>query len=720
MADRELDVFAQSPPDWAVLPAAEVIKGVVEPETGMRTWRRRPNNPPVVRVADRYLTGVLDLRAIEFPYVLEFVRCRFENAPDLRQSKLAGAEFHGCHLPGLEARNLRCDNDIVILETTVDGAPINLTDAAIEGSLTLEHSTLNNPGGRALYGNRLTISGALLASGLTARGELRLPSLRVGGNLTLRGADLVNPNGLTITLNAANVDGNLICGQIFDAPEPKPFTSTGLMFFSNAQVSGAFVLRGAMLRPKTEDADPPPNDDPYYDIRATVVADRVQVRGNVLFDLGLHSTGTIRMVNGRIGGSLRLAGAEFDMSEGPGTRLRALNIDGASIDGDLNARQLTAHGQLRMVGVTVHGHANFDLANVDNPGDDVLEARHLVVRGNLECQALRVRGTVSLQGADIAVKFDLRGAHISEPGHHSRDGRPKPLLDMRAARVGRDLILGSSLDPCVIEGGLRIDRCTVGGTANLAGVTVGAECTEDRIALDATAFTAQQLLLTLGAPARGAVRLRHARCTSLEDNEHLFDAHGGVDLEDFRFEAFTDPVHVVDDEAIEQRLEWLARSGEYRPGPYDQLASVLRASGNDEHAATVLFTKQRRRYVALASGYQRLNFLPLIWSWLQRVLLGYGYRPMRALAWLIGLFAAGCLWFSLAGPLHEVNSDDHLSWNPVLYTLDLLVPIVDFGNKGRWYVDGPSQAFAEILTASGWILATTVAAALTRMLRRSN
>jgi hypothetical protein len=55
----------------------------------------------------------------------------------------------------------------------------------------------------------------------------------------------------------------------------------------------------------------------------------------------------------------------------------------------------------------------------------------------------------------------------------------------------------------------------------------------------------------------------------------------------------------------------------------------------------------------------------------------------------------------------------------VLYTLDLLVPIVDFGHKNRWQISGPSQWISVLLIAAGWILATTVAAGVTRMLRRN-
>lgn len=425
------------------------------------------------------------------------------------------------------------------------------------------------------------------------------------------------------------------------------------------------------------------------------------------------------MVNAHIHGSVRMAGSTLDISE-TSRPLRALNLDGTTIGSDCNARNLTVRGQARMVGVTVRGHARFERSVFYNPGEDAIEARQMAVGGSFECQAMRAHGSTSLQGAQIAVRFDLRGARFANPGRHVRDGSTKPLLDMRASRIRRELLFGSDTPPCVLYGKLRLDRCIIGSTLDLHGVTLGAMVTRSEIALEATALQVQQLVLTPKSAPRGKVVLRHANCTSFADNAELYAATGSVELEDFRFESFVNPVQVTDDEQVNTRLEWLhtGLGGAYRPGPYDQLASVLRASGNDEHASTVLLRKQQQRFAALSRGYRLLRPIVWLWSTLQWVVVGYGYRPMRALGWLVLLLAAGTAWFSMAGPLHVINADDDLPWNPFLYTLDLLMPIIDFGNKGRWQVVGLSQWFATMLTAGGWILATTVAAGLTRMLRR--
>jgi hypothetical protein len=76
------------------------------------------------------------------------------------------------------------------------------------------------------------------------------------------------------------------------------------------------------------------------------------------------------------------------------------------------------------------------------------------------------------------------------------------------------------------------------------------------------------------------------------------------------------------------------------------------------------------------------------------------------------------MWFAYKGPLVPINEQDHLPWNAWLYTIDLVVPIVDFGNKNRWQTPGASQWIASGLIVTGWILATTVAAGMTRMLKR--
>lgn len=725
-----LDPLEEFPPRWAYLDAADVIRQVDDPG-GVLRLRRKPTAPPVLRISDRFLVGTLDLRAVEFPYLLEFVRCRFERPPDLRQAKLAGCEFNRCWLPGLEGRNLNSDNDVLLVAGTVVDGTVDLTDADIHGSLVLRGSVLNNPGGLALHADRLQLAGALLAGGLEANGEVRIPGLRTGGNVNFGGARLTNPKGFTLNGNGLHVGGNLHLTT--HTVTGKRFRSTGRLFLPSARIDSDFSLRGARLDPPREDTRPEV-EERFFDPEATLIADRIRVDGNVDMDQGFASTGTLRIVNAHIGGSLRLTKATIDLSGGaepfeekvdgphPGPYPhRALHFDGTEVRGGIDARDARIAGQSRLVDVHAQGSVLFDGAVLCNRGGDALEGRRFTTGGNLDGRGITVFGSMLLPGAKVGANVDLGGSRFITPGHY-RDRSLKPSIDLRVAQIGRDLICAiRDGQPFSTHGEIRMRRAEVGRETNFRGAELGAGLAST--ALNAFGVITQELRLEVGVAPRGKINLRHARCASLGDNEQFWDAVGRIELDDFRYDALAVPVELEDDGQVKQRLRWLRKGMRdvYRPGPYDQFAAMLRASGNEEHASTVLLEKQRWRYVALAEGYRVLGPLVRVWSWLQLWIVGYGYRPIRALFWLLACLALGTAWFLGQPDPQPVSTDEvRLVWNPPLYTLDLIVPIVDFGHKNRWQFVGASQWISATLVAAGWILATTVAAGLTRMLRRTS
>jgi hypothetical protein len=740
------------PPPWAVLDAQEVVRQAVGPAGGMLRRRRPTSGPPVVRIEDRFLAGTLDLRALHFPYLLEFVRCRFEHPPDIRQARLAGLEFTGCYLPGLLARNVDSDNDISLLNTTVFGASVDVSDGRIRGSLNLSGSRLNNRGGRALHADRLELAGALLANNLDVVGEVRVPGLRSGGNVNFSGAYLRNTTGSALDGNGIRVGGNLLCGT--DAVTNRRFCATGWVFLPSARIEADLSMRAAQLRPGGADAVPPLVDDPYFDPLVTLYADRIHIAGNADLDKDFTSTGSVRMGGARIGGSLRLTGASVDISAGRQAPFEkaALHLDGATISGSLDARGVRVTGEWRLLDVSVAGSVRLDGAVLANPDDDVWVARRASVGVNFECRDAKIYGSMMMQEMRVGANLDLRASTLTRPGRYTRDRNIKPCLDIRAAQVGRDVICSAGNQPFSSAGEVRMTRATIGRLLTFVGaeltcygqteggraVTDPAQISDaDVSALNAFGVRTQELRLTMREPAKGRITLRQVQCAQLDDDENLWQATGGVDLDGFRYDTLALAIDLEDDERVRTRLRWMRAATKeiYRPGPYEQLASMLRANGNEEHADTVLIESQQHRYEALAKGFHVLGQPVLVWSWLQRWMVGYGYRPVRALAWLMMLLIVGSLWFWLF-PLHchpnvtdppgysgyvlcpLSNQDDHLVWNPFLFTLDLLIPIVDFGNKNRWSVPPDSMWLAATLTAAGWILATTVAAGLTRMLRK--
>ncbi len=674
----------------------------------------------MIRVVDRFLTGVLDLRAVELNYLLEFERCRFERPPDLRQAKLPGVEFRQCWLPGLAGRNLTSANDLSLDGCTVEGM-VDLTDSDIGGSVTLRDSRLREPGGLALHADRTKVAGALLAYGIRTEGEVRMAGARISGNCNFSGAALHNPAGFSLNGNGMLVGGNLLCGVW--AETDQHFTAHGTVMLPNARISSAFTMRRAALH-AGEDRSEPDLVDPHADPHAALVLDRITVSGDVELDRGFTSAGTLRMLNASVGGTLSLSGARLDAvrtQEGntePVGRGRAVHLDGAEIGGDVAARQLEMKGQFRMVDATVRGSLVLDGSTLDNPLADTVLANRCRVGSNFSAREANVAGVLELRAVHIGANLDLRGSRLIQPGQYRHQPGEKSSVDIGGATIGRDLICAKGHKEFVAHGGVRTRRAQIGRMANFAGAVLGDKL--DSHALNALGMQVPELVLTPVSPPKGKVTLRGASCTSLDDNETFWSATGRIDLEDFRYDSLRHSIDPQDDPAVLRRLRWLrqAMRHRYRPGPYDQLAALLRASGNEEHASTVLMEKQRLRYIAVAEGTRVVGPLVLLWSWLQRSMVGYGYRPGRALGWLVVSWVLGSTYFATGTALTVINADDTLEWNPWLFTIDLIVPIVDFGNKNRWQTHGASQWIASGLIVSGWVLATTVAAGLTRMLKR--
>ncbi|WP_460958440.1 hypothetical protein [Parasphingorhabdus pacifica] len=721
-ADEPLDVHARTFEPQQEIRAEFLRRKLVESpdESGWLGFLRRDGQPAAITIRDAVITGPLDLRAAELPYLLEFVRCRFDHCPDLRQVTLAGLVMQHCRLPGINARNLNTSNDTILRNCTSLGV-LDLADAELGGSLLLTDSELRNPGHRAVYADRLTVTGALLGLRLKVSGEIRVPGAKIGGNLNLSGAALRNRGRNVLNANGIQIGGSLRCDV--DPLGGGPFTAAGLLYMPSAHLQGDLRLRDAVLEPGM--SPPRRGESKHDDPICTLLLDRSTIRGDAQLDQSFVSGGTIRMVSTTISGDLRMSGANIDLSwcrsaaasvEQP---LRALHLDSSAIGGNFESGAVSLHGQLRMVDAQIGGSFQLNQANLVGPRTDVLQANRIRVGSNLDCRGSDITGTLQFQGAHIGANLDLRSASLRKPAWHQHRNAYKPSLDLRAAVVERDLVCAEGDRRFRAEGEVQLRRASVGRHSNFWGCVLGDG--SGRNSLNAFGLVTQELTLLPHEPPRGRLVLRQARCELLADNAVIWRSDGGVDVEDFTYDNFTQPIDATDGARVRERLSWLraAGSGRYQPGPYDQLTAVFRENGNEEHAVTVLIEKQRRRYQEIARTTRRPLRAPVrLWSLLQRITVNYGYRPMRALLWLLLFAALGTSWFS-RHELEPINQEDNPVWSPLLYTVDQLVPIVNLGHDVMWRAQGPSQWITVGLIAAGWILATTVAAGITRTLRRN-
>ncbi|NGN70252.1 hypothetical protein G5C51_41020, partial [Streptomyces sp. A7024] len=214
---------------------------------------------------------------------------------------------------------------------------------------------------------------------------------------------------------------------------------------------------------------------------------------------------------------------------------------------------------------------------------------------------------------------------------------------------------------------------------------------------------ARELDLRTANTPPGELDLRHTVLGVLRDDPAVWPAR--VRLDGALYEQLETPLTAA------ERIPWLGRDDDaYHPQPYEQLATAYRGLGHEDEARTVLLAKQRARRHQLPR-YAR------VWGLVQDATVGYGYHPARALGWLLGLMVVGFTVFARWHP-RELEEGKSPEYSAVFYTLDLLLPVVSFGQDSAYTSDDALGWFAHLLTAAGWVLATTVAAGAARALNR--
>ncbi|MEU6235726.1 oxidoreductase [Kitasatospora sp. NPDC047058] len=351
-----------------------------------------------------------------------------------------------------------------------------------------------------------------------------------------------------------------------------------------------------------------------------------------------------------------------------------------------------------------------------------LSADGMAIHQDFEADRLESHGEVSLRTARIGGRLSLRGAQLrAVPGNRNA-------LNAVRITVGHTLYLSGSADggwygsqtyygsgygeipppgspstPFRAHGQVRLSDGRFENACLLSDAEFHLE-PGDEVAL--RRIQTPELRFTCRFPNDGTVSLSRARVGNLVDAPGAWPSDRQLSLTGFQYDCLRPAAPFT----VRQRIDWLERSSvEFQPESYEQLAAALRRDGADDDAREVLYAKQRRR--------RRTLPLPArLWGRVQDVTVGYGFRPGRAALWLLLAWALGSSYFAAHQP-EPLKADERPHWDPVLYALGQLLPLVDLGQQG-WNPGGFSRWVAAGLVIVGWVLATTVAAGATRMLQR--
>lgn len=461
---------------------------------------------------------------------------------------------------------------------------------------------------------------------------------------------------------------------------------TGTLSLDHAQITGPVRLRNCELDSPVGLSGARTRDLDLQGSRLTgLTAALAEISGNLNI-IGSACVGQVTLTGARITGALQMDDCRIDYPGGV-----ALHANRLVIDDDLFAPRVTMNGQLRLAGAHVGGVVLLDGAaiRVDDGGRAVY-AVHLSALRLLARRGFTVIGETYLSGATFSTNLDFRGAVLKNPGGTA--------LLAHGLRVGGFISFENN---ALVQGAVRVSRAKVEGEIYFSD---GRFLNPGKDAIRCRGAEARTVVFGPGFTVEGAADFCHSRFLVIRDDPSCWPDQ--LMLSGLRYDTLDPPLPAA------KRVEWLRRDTDgYVPQNYETLAAMYRRNGNDAAARTVLLARERRRR-------EQLPWYGRAWSLLQEITVGYGYRPLRAGAWLAAFLVLGTVVFGLHRP-PPLAGAPHPAFNPFIYTLDLLIPIVNFGLRNTYDPQGPERWLAYLLISAGWIFATTIAAGIARVLRRN-
>ena len=430
------------------------------------------------------------------------------------------------------------------------------------------------------------------------------------------------------------------------------------------------------------------------------------------------STGEILAENIVVAGDADIGSDGTDDYGGPFRASGRVDLWGARVD-----------GTMFFGGGKFHASAAPVIIDPEQQLKIALDLRAVAVKGYVVIGfGFESQGAVLLEGATIGGRLICMGGHFINPGNVA--------LTANSASIGGDVSLAGYEQSGDFEadGLVRFVTAHVGGNfyvhqAKFKGARASVH------GLDATAMEVQKALVWQKVDLQNGatLNLAVAKVAFLVDDEQSWPKPGDLILDGFAYSGLTPPVDAP------SRLRWLALQP---PGlhlqPYRQLAKVLRETGDEPGALEVLIAEEDARYL-------KFGFLGALWGGFLKWTIGYGHRPLLAIAWSLAVVLLG--WGLVrtaerAGVMRPTwpenrpaNFDRYERLSPFLYSIDVFVPFVNLHQERYWWPDADAAGQLAILgrkirisgrwlrrylwlqIIAGWILSAILVAGVTGLLR---
>jgi hypothetical protein len=356
---------------------------------------------------------------------------------------------------------------------------------------------------------------------------------------------------------------------------------------------------------------------------------------------------------------------------------------------------------------------------------------------------------------------------------------------------------------------VRLRNARIGGSLECWGGNF-LETQAFSLAMDG-ASVAESVFLSDGFIATSAISFVGAKIGGIVDDQQSWEGRtlllDGFTWQRFGGKASTDAA---------SRIRWLDRqprphlTTDFRPQPWEQCAKVLAEMGHEREATKIRIEKRKRMRMLdwrrSKSVWQKAKRVPsIIFDFILWLTVAYGYRPLLAGLWLLGLWIAASLaftslvpptvmtptdarvylastipdacrddWVSFTPPPRPTDAPQRIRWSetfrlpiddrggwpvpaswrdicnrampseyttfsPWVYTLDLLLPIVDLRQEKDWaprVTDANGDVLAPLWSGAsiglghitrfgewalillGWVLSALLIGAVTGIIRR--
>ena len=674
--------------------------------------------PRKVVIKGAKITGTLDMSDTKTGLHLQIHHSQFDTQLDFRLVHFARIDFTHCDLAGGNFNDAKIDSDLWMKDVHCEGA-LSLGGANIGGQFNANSKTR-----RATFKSAdttINAQGAVMQDGVFLRGvkitgTADFKSTKIGGQFSASSTDthrteFINPEGHAINTQGAKIQGGVFL---------RGTKITGSAAFNTTKIGGHF-LGSSTKRHRTEFINP---KGKAITAQGTTIQSNVLLRGVKI--IGIAAFNGVKIIGQFSASSTAKHRTEFINPNG-----NAINAQGAVIKSDTFLDGAKIIGTTDFNGAKINGKFSASstpkyCAEFITPNGKAINAQGVEIKDSIVINRTKFRGKADFNRATVNGEFWAKGtSFIALTGK---------ALQLQSAHIKAATVLTDFPHPPI-------------GT------------------LDFTSAHLEHLVIDGDSYPLGVLNLNGTTYTNIDDNRKSRDIcegwltpikninirrkNGQTAYEVMSKASKAGILSLKDGKTIHDIINEHVKAAEHHtrhPFAYRQYAKVLDANGHEREARKVRYHAAQHLTERTAKnhpGLMRHVYRP--WRFILKITTGYGEYLQYAGYWLIALLASGTLFFSiftddtgdmvpsrerfyLSEAYQSYISDGELPegyphFNGFIYSLDVMLPIVDLAQESHWRPRNVSQGtnfvrnYNRFHLLFGWFLSTIGLAGLTGLLR---